>query len=238
MEESGSVLGIDVGWSLLRASSAVCRLDWNERSVSWKIGRFRAQEPERTGVMTKIAGDALISAGAFDGPLQHGLKPIGVYRAAEKVLTAGLQPLIGKPGQSSSPNGKLLNEHASLCAKIVADNCRLTSATQATAIHEKVIVEAFPTSFLGVMIDDPLQVRVGRRKRSDFFYRHLVAGETLQNLIRFCLPGRVIINDLADVTNHDDRAAVVCALTALCVARGDYTAVGDHQGWIILPPCH
>ena len=33
-----------------------------------------------------------------------------------------------------------------------------------------------------------------------------------------------------DVTNHDDRAALICALTALCVAAGDYTAVGDTDG--------
>jgi hypothetical protein len=38
------------------------------------------------------------------------------------------------------------------------------------------------------------------------------------------------------ITNHDDRASLVCALTALCVAGGDYVAVGDHDGWIILPP--
>ena len=38
------------------------------------------------------------------------------------------------------------------------------------------------------------------------------------------------------LTDHDERAAFVCALTALCVAANDYTAVGDHDGWIILPP--
>ena len=32
---------------------------------------------------------------------------------------------------------------------------------------------------------------------------------------------------------------MICALTALCVAMGDYTAVGDSlDGWIILPPKH
>ena len=36
--------------------------------------------------------------------------------------------------------------------------------------------------------------------------------------------------------NHDDRAAFICALTALSVAAGDYTAVGDDDGWIVLPP--
>ena len=40
-----------------------------------------------------------------------------------------------------------------------------------------------------------------------------------------------------EVKNHDDRAALVCALTALCVAARQFTAVGDDDyGWIILPP--
>ena len=39
------------------------------------------------------------------------------------------------------------------------------------------------------------------------------------------------------VKNDDDRMALVCALTALAVAAGDYVAVGEErQGWIILPP--
>lgn len=42
--------------------------------------------------------------------------------------------------------------------------------------------------------------------------------------------------DLAAVTNHDDRAALVCALSALAVVAGDFVAVGDDDGWIILPP--
>jgi hypothetical protein len=37
--------------------------------------------------------------------------------------------------------------------------------------------------------------------------------------------------------DHEHRAAVVCALTAMCVARQQYVAVGDSRnGYIILPP--
>ena len=37
--------------------------------------------------------------------------------------------------------------------------------------------------------------------------------------------------------NHDQRAAFVCALAALCVTKGKYVAVGDTEdGHIILPP--
>jgi hypothetical protein len=45
-----------------------------------------------------------------------------------------------------------------------------------------------------------------------------------------------LLQTLEGVVNHDDRAALVCAATALCVASGDYTAVGGQDGWIILPP--
>lgn len=36
---------------------------------------------------------------------------------------------------------------------------------------------------------------------------------------------------------HDERAAIVCALTAICVLRGRYTAVGETSGgYFFLPP--
>ena len=35
---------------------------------------------------------------------------------------------------------------------------------------------------------------------------------------------------------RDDRAAVVCASTALAVAAADYVVVDDEDGWIVLPP--
>jgi hypothetical protein len=54
---------------------------------------------------------ANLTAAAFDGPLRSGLDLIGRYRVAERMLTRRLQPHIGKPGQSSAPVGKLLNEN-------------------------------------------------------------------------------------------------------------------------------
>ena len=42
---------------------------------------------------------------------------------------------------------------------------------------------------------------------------------------------------LESITNHDHRAAFICALAALCVARKQYVAVGDPEdGHIVLPP--
>jgi hypothetical protein len=232
----GSVLGIDVGCSPTRRSSAVCRLDWTGREVSWIIERFRAVEPERTEAIRRVAGTSPLAAAAFDGPLRRGLDTIGRYRMAERMLTRRLRPFAGKPGQASAPVGRLLNEHANHCAVAVLDNCDLGLARHSLAIHDRAAVEAFPSSFLGVMIEDPRALNARRGDRSDTFFQHLAEAGLLHRLVEHCLPGRLLTSHPRVVTNHDDRAALVCALTALCVAVDEYTAVGDEDGWIVLPP--
>jgi hypothetical protein len=232
----GSVLGIDIGCSPIRKSSAVCRLDWDESRVKWSIERFRAVEPERAQTIERVASNAPLSAAAFDGPLRQGLDVIGRYRTAERMLTRRLQPLIGKPGQSSAPVGKLLNAHANDCARIVLDSCNLREVQHSVGIHERAIAEAFPSSFLGVLIEQPEALNARRGDRSDTFFQYLATAGIFHKLIAHLLPGRSLVIHPSTVTNHDDRAALVCALTALCVAAGDFVAVGDDNGWIILPP--
>jgi hypothetical protein len=178
----------------------------------------------------------MFRAAVGNGPLRRGLDIIARYRTAERMLTRRLRPFAGKPGQASAPIGKLLNEHANHCAVAVLDNCDLGAARHSLAIHDRAVVEAFPSSFLGVMIKDPRALNARRGDRSDTFFQHLAEVGTLHRLVEQCLPGRSMASHPSVVTNHDDRAALVCALTALCVAAGDYSAVGDDDGWIILPP--
>src|SRR5215213_8229675 len=121
----GSVLGIDIGWSPIRKTSTVCRLDWDDQNVTWAVERFRAAEPERAEQITRVAGTARLSAVAFDGPLRRGLDEIRHYRTAERMLTRRLLPFIGKPVQSSAPVAQALNRNANACASIVLDRCHL-----------------------------------------------------------------------------------------------------------------
>lgn len=233
----GSVLGIDVGCSPASKTSAVCRLEWDETTISWTIQRFRAAEPERTETISRVAGSALLSAAAFDGPIRRGLDIIGRYRAAERLLTRRFQPLIGKPGQSSAPVGRLLNAHANACAEAVLKVCHIGPTTHDVGIHERAIVEAFPSAFLGMLIENPTALNARRGDRSDTFFCHLVETGGIERLVEHLLPGRCLAMSPSAVTNHDDRAALICGLTALCVAVGRYTAVGDAEdGWIMLPP--
>jgi hypothetical protein len=74
---------------------------------------------------------------------------------AEELLTRGLSRFIGNPGQASSPVGKRLNAHANACAEIVLEAGLLVAAVHDHAIHHFAIVEAFPSSFLGVLIKEP-----------------------------------------------------------------------------------
>jgi hypothetical protein len=236
LPEKGSVLGIDVGYSETRRSSSVCRLDWDSETVAFITERFCACEPERSRALVRV-GDRQCLVAALDGPLRSGLGMIGRYRRAEQLLTRRLQPLIGKPGQASAPVGRLLNMHANICAKIILELKMVRAAVHGHPIHNSAVVEAFPSSFLGLLIADPISLQARRRGRSDIFYSHLVECGGLISLLQYLLPNRSLQASLEAVTNHDDRAALVCALTALCVAAGDYTVVGDVvDGWIVLPP--
>ena len=237
---TGSVLGIDVGWSTSRRSSAVCRLSWDRDETKWEIRRFRAIDEERRSAILNVADGHALSAVAIDGPLAPGFELVGRYRSAERLLSRGeIQRRIGKPGQSSSSNGKKLNEQANLAARIMANTeaCRIEEAAHSVRINRLAIVEAFPTAFLGVMIERPEETADRPRAKSDRYYGHLTKEQHLDRLLESLLPGRRLARNLSTITNHDDRAAMVCALTALCVAVGDFAAVGDStDGWIVLPP--
>ena len=232
----GAVLGVDVGFSPTRRSSAVCRLDVTCETVAWTIERFRAIEPERTETLRRLADRPLLAA-AFDGPLARGFGMIGQYREAERVLTRGVGRRIGKPGSSGAPVGRLLNAATNVCARIVRATGHVVPADHAEAIDAAAIVEAFPTAYLGLLIEAPEALPpIQRGNRTDVFYAHLADTGRLDAVLAYLLPGRRAATPFAAVTDHDERAALVCALAALGLAAGTYHAVGDDaDGWIVLP---
>jgi len=236
LPQSGSVLGVDVGGSLTRRSTAICRLSWTPDSIDWVIGRSTA-DPEAlaTAVTTVVGGHSLLVA-AFDGPLTAGLGSINRYRAAERMLTRGLGRHIGKPGQTNVPVGRQLNASANACVRQVLALGLLAPAQHAQAIDSLAVVEAFPSSYMGMMLADPASLAVLRSNRSDRYFEHLAEIGRFGALLSALLPGRRPSHSPKTVRNHDDRSALVCALTALGMAAGDYCAVGDADGWIFLPP--
>lgn len=232
----GSVLGVDVGWSTKRKSSAVCHLAWDEHTVNWQTCWFRACDEDREQALRRAAGDRTLLAAAIDGPLRPGFSEIGCFRSAERLLSRGeIRRRVGKPGPANAPNGVKLNQQANLAARYVREHVRIERTKAAVRIDEHAIVEAFPTTFLGVMVEEPEALK-SSGKRSDWYFAHLASEGALDRILEGLLPGRKAAQSLAAVKDHDERAALICALTALCVVAEDYTAVGDDQnGWIILP---
>ena len=220
----GSVLGVDIGWSRKRRTTGVCRLDLGLTAIKFEC--TRATLSERPDVLKRAAGQPLLVA-AFDGPLRGDRKIIGQYRVAEQMLTRQLGQLIGKPGQSNSPAGERLNFHASERVKVILQTEQLLDSKHDHAMHKAAIVEAFPSSFLGVLIEDPDKLETNRSNRWDALYEHLDRSGGLIKLLTHLLPGRKLETPFNLVNNHDERAAVVCAMTALCIAVGNYSVVRD-----------
>jgi predicted RNase H-like nuclease len=243
---SGHVLGIDVGWSERTHTTGACLLSWTSERVKFKVHHVPTSFDQRRDKLSEIVGSTKFAAVALDGPLRRGFDRIGEYRLAELLLSRRFSNSgFGKPGQSSSPNGIMLNEHANQIAKsVVAAKCVMPS-THVGAIDELAIVEAFPTTFLAVMLDAGR--RPSSKAKSDIFYewllgpdapaRHVPDVNRFDELIQNLLPNRTLESPTGEVVDHEYRAAVICALTALCVAHRQYVAVGDSQnGYIILPP--
>jgi len=237
LPESGAVLGADVGRSKKLKHSAICCLAFDNATTSIQTSRFTAEPNEIEQSFSLLVGHRPLLAAAFDGPFRRDLDHIGIYRICEKVLTVYLAPHIGKPGQSSSGNGCKLNDATNgFVGAALRIGC-IAEAHHLAAVHPGAVVEAFPTTFLGVMLDAGL----GKpsKARSDCYFELLTTdhrGDRLTGLVATLLPGRPLRKPLQDFRNHDDRAAIVCAITALCVAARRYVAVGDDNGYIILPP--
>lgn len=242
---TGVVLGVDVGWSEKKKTTGICALRWNELAIQLSIERVGKDAEHLQRDVIAVLDNKPALAAAVDGPLRRSLDEIGVYRDAEMLLTRGFQRFIGKPGQASSPNGKKLNKAANAVAESLINSKLINLASHKAAIHDLAIVEAFPTSFLGVMLEDGQFPSSGAR--SDIYFQQLLGPECtrpvppkhnqLAALIRRLLPNRQIENDLSRITDHEECAAVICAATALCVLAKCYVAVGDRtNGYIILPP--
>jgi hypothetical protein len=101
------------------------------------------------------------------------------------------------------------------------------------------IVEAFPNAFLGVCLErNSIPPNVKRGKKFDVLYdKWLREGVPARLQAALSWPRDEFWRAVESNNQHDERAAIVCALTALCVLRGSFVAVGEPEGgYFFLPP--
>ena len=241
-------LGIDVGYSKDKPTTGLCLITLENGHLKWPCLNTGSQKIERLADLRSLIPEGTtISAVGIDGPLTTDFQLIDRYRAADAFLSRGAFQKRCKPGNTNSPNGQLLHYHATELAKLVLElndegYLRVEDAGHPDRIHQTRVVEAFPNAFLGVMLEgarcDQIcdQIKgTEQKKKSDEFWKAAVGKHLLHDLIGRLVP-QIGLGKL-DISDHDHRAAFVCALAGLCVAKNRYVSVGDPvDGNICLPP--
>lgn len=232
----GRSLGIDVGYSSTQKTTCFCALAWTKTTATFAFQSATSDPSERSRAIARLNLRGQVAAVAVDGPLTNSLRIVTHYRSVEAILSRGALQTRGKPGQTSSPVGQQLHHHATALAHLALDSADVTAATHREPIHERAVVEAFPNMYLAALVPET-ELPVLFRDASDRYWEILVdRSDRLKSVLSHALPGRELSNDLAAIHHHEHRAGVVCALTALSVASGEYVAVGDPaDGDIILP---
>lgn len=227
------VAGLDVGLVLERRTSGVATIVHQQIDLSIRRGGAHACEP-------------ILAAGPFqviaiDGPIVPAGGDFRSTRAVERLFASGLFQRRCKPGFSHvTGTGLRLRTAAGSAADCLTAAAPLVEASPPfPRVRPGGIVEAFPNAFLGVCLDDrcygampPLR----RGRKFDWLYDQWVRSKLVGRL-----PLRGDLEELPRVfgrtSNHEERAALVCVLTALLTAHGTFTAVGNETGgWFFLPP--
>lgn len=241
LPSSGCVLGLDVGYSTTHSTTGICLFSWSETEIVWKLRNTGSTAAAREADLRDlIPKNTMILGVGIDGPLVPGLRSATGYRCADALFCNGKFQNRGSaaPTRSDSP----LHVHATALAKLLKNGrdsfWSLAEACHHDPIDSLRIVEAHPVGFLSTLVDEPaFPDRVGRGKASDLFFAYAAARGVLSRMIADLLPERTCFEHPFRITDHDERAAFSCALTALFVVAGQFVMAGDPQdGSICIAP--
>lgn len=230
------LIGLDIGFSATRRTSGVARLSESDLALGRATSSWES--------MFELLGSRnTTEVAAIDAALLRELNM--EKRACERIFSLGLFQRRCKPGLSHvRGTGRKLREAGHEIAKQLSD---VTSGHNLTSEFPRVwpgrnLVEAFPNAFLGVLIPSArfdAMPRLRRGKKFDWLYDQCCDIIAFSNVVDAIGSEEVrgILATIERNRDHEERAALVCLLTAAAVAEGRYTAVGDEQGgYFFLPP--
>ncbi len=226
-----NLLGVDVGFSKTGKSTG----------MAWRVGGVIGAC--RTGSDWGIRAAALpagisFDLAAFDAPLVSpgpGVPP----RGCEAVFYRGAFWNRCRPGMSHHGRGLDLRRAGTTAAEQFAAVVGRNHEVMWAAVMGHAMVEAFPNTFLGVLLPDAVLDRLPPgRSKSDRLYEASVAEGVLIPLIEdLGWPVAETVAQLSAERDHDIRAAYVCLLTAAVAHVGTAAVVGEAVGgWFWLPP--
>lgn len=234
-QDTSDVAGIDVGLTLVHPTSGVCRTGPSGEVVAHTY----ADRLSRVAVLGQAPA---LSVVAIDAPLLPQQELHYDIRLVEKVFVWGAFQGRCKPGESHvKGTGQALRRAGAETARSL-DGASLRQALPRPfprVFDQLNIVEAFPNGVLGVSLDESVfRDCPQRNEKFDWLYERWLSQGTLarlQSILNW--PREAFWEAAASNNQHDERAAIVCAMTAICVLRGSYVAVGEpNTGFFFLPP--
>lgn len=173
-----------------------------------------------------------VAAVCIDSPLGQGNIAPCSYRRVERVFSLGGFQKACKPGSSGSPVGQKLASAARRTTAGVSGQSGYVPFRQLRmrTHHRTPIVEGFPTAAMAVLTSRA-SLPLARRRKTDKYFAalvpnsgHTIGGVSLSNALMPTV-----------VKNHDERMAVICAVIASWYVTQNFTAVGDSDGYFVMP---
>jgi predicted RNase H-like nuclease len=229
------LIGLDVGFAVSRRSTGIARF---ARGDALRVERATAQWASRS----EVVGTESMDAAAIDAPYTTAAD--GHVRSCESVFARGAFQRRCKPGFSHVRGaGRDLRAAGRETARQLRPLCPAKAlAADFPRIEACNIIEAFPNAYLGVCLPETAYLgagRVERRKKLHWLYDSWIDRGLFQQAIdEMGLTQIHRVGAKCERTkNRDERAALICLLTAAGVYAGRYTAVGDPVGgYFFLPP--
>ena len=229
-----SLVGFDVGFSARRHSSGIARFAFDEVFLGCATMSLESRR--------KFLGEDVIDVAAIDAPILAA----GDYdpRACERLFTLGCFQRRCKPGLSHVPGtGRAFRaagyESARQLSAMISG--RKLSANFPRVWEARNLVEAFPNAFMGVLLPGRCFDRIPKMRRGQKFewlYKQCRERKIFDSIIDTIGNANLssVLHHIKSNQNHDQKAALICLLTAASVSAGRYTAVGDSKGGYFFLP--
>lgn len=230
------LIGLDVGFSATRRTSGVATL----AGTAFDVGRATAAAEDRRRLLKGVSMAAVV---AIDAPLLPTCD--SRVRLCERLFARGKFQRRCKAGFShvAGTGLELRRAGTESAAQLEHITSRSPAATPVPLVFApRNVVEAFPNAYLGVCVSDEQYAaipKLRRGKKFDWLYGEWCRAGGFRSLVRelaSVLP-EPVASRCENNQDHEERAALVCLLTAASVAAGRYTAVGEPTGgYFFLPP--
>jgi hypothetical protein len=229
-----ALLGVDVGFSKSKETTG---LAWCINSTIETVVTGSSWE-ERNRSLPR---DIQFAIAALDAPIVPA-DNYSAFRGCEHAFYGGAFSRRCRPGLSHHGRGLELRDAGREAAQHFAAVLEPVALPFGPLVLQgKPIIEAFPNTFMGVPL--PGEIFAGwskalRKAKSDWLYEQVVeAGLFIKLLSRLDLTSPTILEKFEKAQHHDERAALICLLTAMLAWSRDATIVGDADGgWFWLPP--